>query len=113
VKTRLSATHVLTATRIRPPAFSGLQSHLRSIVRQFQRPEQVDIATSDAPKITWPYAHRVGVWRALAARDDAWPPVETAGRMLYESARNHATLQCPLFGYLLTCPRTGAWRGSV
>ena len=19
----------------------------------------------------------------------------------------------PLFGYLLTCPRTGAWRGSV
>jgi hypothetical protein len=30
-----------------------------------------------------------------------------------QSVHEYAFRQRPIFGYLFTCPRTGAWRGSV
>jgi hypothetical protein len=36
-----------------------------------------------------------------------------ACRGIHGPADDYAKLQCPLFGYLLTCATAGAWPGSV
>jgi hypothetical protein len=72
VKTRLSATTTYGRPpgSVRQPARRGLLGYLRSILRQLQRPDQVDWP-SVTPKNHRPHAHRVGVPRAPAKEDGA------------------------------------------
>jgi hypothetical protein len=54
----------------------------------------------------------IGVRRAFACVDKAGLTIVGVVEGI-RSAHDYAGAQCPQFGYLLTCLRTGAWRAGV
>jgi hypothetical protein len=105
VKTPLSAppTYWRPPGSVRQPARSGLLGYLRSIVRQLQRPDQVDWP-SVTPKIIGnthtESAFRVHRLRRTVPSRSSRPPGYTDQRI------NHARLQRPPFG--MTSARNAA-----
>jgi hypothetical protein len=49
----------------------------------------------------------------VRTQSEAQGKLSRAGQRTCQLAHKHAFRQRPLLGYLLACPRTGAWRGSV